>query len=98
METQNERERLLGQAPIPRLMVKLAIPAIIAQLINILYNIDVYKRQVSGLPRSTGPSWSGAVSQPMPLNSRRGGGAQGGRSSGAFGTNRARKSLSQAGF
>ena len=39
METQNERERLLGQAPIPRLMVKLAIPAIIAQLINILYNI-----------------------------------------------------------
>ena len=35
----NERDRMLGEESIPRLMVKLAVPSIIAQLINILYNI-----------------------------------------------------------
>lgn len=36
---QQEKEEKLGTMPIPKLMVSLAIPSVIAQLINVLYNI-----------------------------------------------------------
>ena len=35
----NDKNTLLGSAPIGQLMVKLALPSIVAQVINILYNI-----------------------------------------------------------
>lgn len=38
-ESKDEREEKLGSGSIPRLIVSLAIPAIIAQFINVLYNI-----------------------------------------------------------
>lgn len=41
-QTQNtisDRNSVMGTAPIPRLMLRLAIPAVVAQLINVLYNI-----------------------------------------------------------
>ena len=34
-----QKEERLGKAPVGKLMVSLAIPAVIAQLINVLYNI-----------------------------------------------------------
>ena len=39
MATQQEKQSLLGSAPIGKLMAKLALPSIVAQVINILYNI-----------------------------------------------------------
>lgn len=33
------KEQKLGTMPLPRLMASLAIPSVIAQLINVLYNI-----------------------------------------------------------
>lgn len=36
---EQSREKQLGTMPIPKLMVTLAIPSVIAQLINVLYNI-----------------------------------------------------------
>lgn len=36
---QQTREEMLGTTPIPKLMISLAIPSVIAQLINVLYNI-----------------------------------------------------------
>ena len=37
MEQSNEQR--LGTLPIPKLMISLAIPSVIAQIINVLYNI-----------------------------------------------------------
>ena len=39
MSRQQEKQSLLGSAPIGKLMAKLALPSIVAQVINILYNI-----------------------------------------------------------
>lgn len=39
MSMQQEKQSLLGSAPIGKLMAKLALPSIVAQVINILYNI-----------------------------------------------------------
>ena len=39
MTMQQEKQSLLGSAPIGKLMAKLALPSIVAQVINILYNI-----------------------------------------------------------
>ena len=36
---QQSRDEKLGTMPIPKLMLSLAIPSVIAQLINVLYNI-----------------------------------------------------------
>lgn len=36
---QNERARLMGSGSIPKLFAQLAIPAVVAQIINLLYNI-----------------------------------------------------------
>ena len=38
METETRDEKL-GRAPLGKLMVSLAVPAVAAQLINVLYNI-----------------------------------------------------------
>lgn len=38
-DTQNERAKLMGTGSIPRLFAQLAIPAVVAQIINLLYNI-----------------------------------------------------------
>lgn len=38
-DTQNERAKLMASGSIPKLYAQLAIPAVIAQLINLLYNI-----------------------------------------------------------
>lgn len=35
----NESHQLLAAAPVPKVFFKLAIPAVAAQLINILYNL-----------------------------------------------------------
>ncbi len=35
----DKNNTLLGTAPIPRLMLKMALPAVVAQLVNLLYNI-----------------------------------------------------------
>ena len=35
----NQNTQVLGQARVPRLLVQLAIPAVVAQVINLLYNI-----------------------------------------------------------
>ena len=43
---QNDKD-FLGTEPVGKLLMKLAIPTVTAQIINMLYNIDVYKRQVS---------------------------------------------------
>ena len=37
--TQNERAKLMGTGSIPKLFAQLAIPAVVAQIINLLYNI-----------------------------------------------------------
>jgi len=35
----SDSDRLLGQAPIGSLILKLSLPAVAAQLINVLYNV-----------------------------------------------------------
>lgn len=35
----NDKNTLLGTAPIPALMLKMALPSVVAQLVNLLYNI-----------------------------------------------------------
>ena len=37
--TVSDRNSVMGTAPIPKLMLRLAIPSVVAQLINVLYNI-----------------------------------------------------------
>ena len=39
MSTQSQSESILGTAPIGPLMVRLAVPAVVAQLVNMLYNV-----------------------------------------------------------
>ena len=39
MQDQMKKEERLGSAPIGRLMASMAVPAVAAQLINLLYNI-----------------------------------------------------------
>ena len=38
-DTQNERAKLMGTGSIPKLFAQLALPAVVAQIINLLYNI-----------------------------------------------------------
>ena len=49
METSDNR--IMGTEKIPRLMIQMAIPSIIAQVINILYNIvdRIYIGHISGV-------------------------------------------------
>jgi putative MATE family efflux protein len=51
METAESRQAALGTDPIGKLMIRMAIPGIIAQLINILYNIidRIYIGHISGV-------------------------------------------------
>jgi len=39
LSTQNQSENILGTAPIGPLMLRLAIPSVVAQLVNMLYNV-----------------------------------------------------------
>jgi putative MATE family efflux protein len=36
---QNNKNTILGTAPVPQLMLKMAIPSVVAQVVNLLYNI-----------------------------------------------------------
>lgn len=50
MEKSNQNE-MLGTAPIPKLIVKMAVPGVLAQLVNMLYNIvdRVYIGHIEGI-------------------------------------------------
>ena len=39
LSTQNQSENILGTAPIGPLMLRLAVPSVVAQLVNMLYNV-----------------------------------------------------------
>ena len=47
----NNRNEMLGTAPIPRLIAKMAIPGVVAQLVNMLYNIvdRIYIGHIEGI-------------------------------------------------
>ena len=52
-QTENSKENILGTAPIGRLIVKMSVPTIVAQLINALYNI-VDRIYIGRLPGDEG--------------------------------------------
>ena len=45
----SDSDRLLGQAPIGSLILKLSLPAVAAQLINVLYNV-VDRMYIGNIP------------------------------------------------
>ena len=59
------REEKLGTMPIPRLMLSLAIPSVVAQLINVLYNI--VDRMYIGHIKDVGPTALTGVGLTFPI-------------------------------
>ena len=62
---QQKKDEKLGVMPIPQLMVSLAIPSVIAQLINVLYNI-VDRMYIGHIP-DIGPVALTGVGVTMPV-------------------------------
>ena len=54
IQAQHHREADLGSAPIGSLLFKLALPAIAAQIINVLYNM--VDRMYIGISRTSVPA------------------------------------------
>ena len=50
----NDNKEMLGTAPIGKLLFKLALPTVVAQLINMLYNI-VDRIYIGHMPGNTFP-------------------------------------------
>ncbi len=65
METEEKQEADLGKEPIGRLLFKLALPAILAQVINLLYNM--VDRMYIGHIRDVGAAALTGVGVTMPL-------------------------------
>ena len=57
---------LLGSAPVPKLMVKMAVPAVVAQVVNLLYNI-VDRIYIGHIPEIGGLALTG-VGLFLPIN------------------------------